>query len=298
MKKIIYDVGANNGDDIPYYLMKGDRVVAIEANPVLCERIRLKFEPEIQAGRLVLESCVVTADVGLDEVDFYLHNSNHLLSQLPSPSPADTEHFTRLRLPAKSILKIIESYGAPYYIKIDIEHYEVPLLKAIFAGQYHPPFISAESHSIEVFIALAGQGGYNAFKLVDGPSVSNVYADRLIKSSSSLDPKRYSFPNLSAGPFGNDIDGPWMTAEHFFRLLAFEGLGWKDIHATNTETPDPTAQPRVVNHLDRLINRNELLSYVARRVKKSLFARLKWLGGSGFRANRNSTQKKREFAFD
>jgi hypothetical protein len=31
--KIIYDLGANNGDDIPYYLLKADTVVAVEANP-------------------------------------------------------------------------------------------------------------------------------------------------------------------------------------------------------------------------------------------------------------------------
>ena len=60
MKKIIYDVGAHNGSDIPYYLMKGDTVVAIEANPVLCKGIRQDFASEIQEGRLILENCVVT----------------------------------------------------------------------------------------------------------------------------------------------------------------------------------------------------------------------------------------------
>ena len=34
-KKVIYDIGSNNGDDIPYYLMKCDKVVAVEANPLL-----------------------------------------------------------------------------------------------------------------------------------------------------------------------------------------------------------------------------------------------------------------------
>ena len=30
-----------------------------------------------------------------------------------------------------------------------------------------------------------------------------------------------------------------MTAEHFMRVLAFEGFGWKDIHATNQVVADP-----------------------------------------------------------
>jgi hypothetical protein len=50
MKNIIYDVGSNNGDDIPYYMMKAEVVVAIEANPVLCEGMRQRFAAEIQEG--------------------------------------------------------------------------------------------------------------------------------------------------------------------------------------------------------------------------------------------------------
>ena len=51
--KVIYDLGSNNGDDIPYYLLKSDVVVAVEANPILCEQIKAKFKYEIQAGRIV-----------------------------------------------------------------------------------------------------------------------------------------------------------------------------------------------------------------------------------------------------
>jgi hypothetical protein len=36
-RKVIHDIGANNGDDIPYYLKKADIVVAVEADPVLCD---------------------------------------------------------------------------------------------------------------------------------------------------------------------------------------------------------------------------------------------------------------------
>jgi FkbM family methyltransferase len=257
MKKIIYDVGSNNGDDIPYYLMKGDMVVAIEANPVLCEDIRRRFADEIRAGRLILESCVVTVDEGLTEVDFYLHNTNHVLSQLPVPSEAVLGQFAQIKLPSKSILSIIRSHGSPYYIKIDIEHYDVPLLKAIFAAGLHPPYISAEAHSLEVFLTLAVDGSYNSFKMVDGYSVSRIYADCLIDSRI-----KYSFPSHSAGPFGGDIHGEWMTADNFFRLLAFAGLGWKDIHATNIEHPDPSAEPRAVNYLGQLVKRSELMSHL------------------------------------
>jgi hypothetical protein len=75
MPTIIYDFGANNGDDIPYYLMKSDLVIAVEAIPALCQLIEERFHLEIQSGRLVIENCVLTADNELSEVPFYVHNS-------------------------------------------------------------------------------------------------------------------------------------------------------------------------------------------------------------------------------
>jgi hypothetical protein len=36
-----------------------------------------------------------------------------------------------------------------------------------------------------------------------------------------------------------------MTPEHFFKLLAFSGLGWKDIHASNVEKADLNYSPQL-----------------------------------------------------
>ena len=60
MKKIIYDLGSNNGDNIPYYLLKSDLVVAVEANLKLCEIIKKNFKKVIDNGKLVVENCIVT----------------------------------------------------------------------------------------------------------------------------------------------------------------------------------------------------------------------------------------------
>jgi FkbM family methyltransferase len=241
-KKVIYDIGANNGVDIPYYLLKSDVVVAVEANPILCELIKEKFKAEIQAKRLIVENCVITDEIESSAVDFYIHKSNHVLSQFPRPAPSRLMMFERVALPAKTVSDLIHSHGNPYYIKIDIEYYDAQVLRALFNLGIYPPFISAESHSIEVFALLVALGGYNAFKLVDGSSVSRVYSNRLIVSESERKKVNFSFPFHAAGPFGNDVDGSWMTADNFLRVLDLEGLGWKDIHATNLEHADPSAR--------------------------------------------------------
>lgn len=48
MKSIIYDLGCGDGSNIPYYLMKADQVIAIDANPHLCKIIKNKFNKEIK----------------------------------------------------------------------------------------------------------------------------------------------------------------------------------------------------------------------------------------------------------
>ena len=54
MKKIIYDLGANNGDNIEYYLLKSDLIIAVEANPKLCDFITKKFQQEIDNKKLIV----------------------------------------------------------------------------------------------------------------------------------------------------------------------------------------------------------------------------------------------------
>jgi hypothetical protein len=66
MTIIIYDFGANNGDDIPYYLMKADIVVAVEANPALCRSIETRFNNAIRSRQLFVENCVLTAGTETD----------------------------------------------------------------------------------------------------------------------------------------------------------------------------------------------------------------------------------------
>lgn len=239
-KRVIYDFGANNGDDLPYYLKKADLVVAVEANPSLCRTIEQRFSSAIAEGRLKVENCVLTGDESNAEVPFYLHKRHHVLGQFPQPDANVLPDYEQVLLPSRSVLSIIHQYGAPHYIKIDIEHYEEPILRAMFQAGIRPPYLSAESHSIKVFALLAGLGDYSAFKLVDGATVAEKYSNHAITVGSGSE--RYSFPPHSAGPFGDDIPGAWRNADDLFELLAKVGLGWKDIHATNLVQPDVTSR--------------------------------------------------------
>lgn len=254
MKRIIYDVGSNNGDDIPYYLKKADAVVAVEANPLLCRQIEQRFPEEIRAGRLFVENCVVTTDDSLKDVFFYIHRTNDVLSQFPKPDSMVLAEFEEVLLPSRSILAIVEKHGAPYYIKLDIENYDEQILRALFEGNVRPMYVSAETYNIHAFSLMLTLGGYRSFNLVDAPHVSRTYMNHQIVVNGHKE--TYSFPHHSAGPFGEDILSQWMTPNNFFAFLALEGLGWKDIHATNQIEPNPLAtHAKLSTYMFRAIRR-------------------------------------------
>ncbi len=234
--RVIYDLGANNGDDIPYYLLKADLVVGVEASPALAAELRQRFAVEIAADRVRIENCALTVDPAVAEVPFFLHRANHLLSQLPRPAPERLGEFDETVLPATTFAALAARHGDPFYVKIDLEGYDDVILQDLFRSGVFPPYISAEAHTIDVFCTLVALGGYDAFKLVEGEFVGRDYAAHPIATDSGT--QVYTFPSPhSSGPFGNDIPGPWMDRALFLRYLAHVGPGWIDIHASRVDPP-------------------------------------------------------------
>jgi FkbM family methyltransferase len=248
-RRIIYDFGANNGDDIPYYLKKAELVVAVEANPSLCLEMEERFSSAIQEGRLRVENYVLVAEDTGPQVYFYLHKHNHVLGQFPEPNQSEIDKYNKVLLPSQSVMQIVRRHGTPYYIKIDIETYDEVILKELFRNRVRPPFISAESTSIQVFALLAGMGGYSAFKVVEGATVAKIYKNHPISVKGGRE--LYTFPAQSAGPFGDDIIGEWMNADDLFNVLAAKKMGWRDIHATNLVQLDRTSRIQKERYMRR-----------------------------------------------
>jgi len=229
MKIIIYDFGANNGDDISYYLKKADLVVAVEANPELVHHIQNRFSEAISSGCLIVVNAVLTKNEQDNRVAFYIHKTNNVLSQFPRPNGFDIGSFREIYLPSRRASDIVSEFGFPHYIKIDVEQYDQEILEDLFLANIKPEFISAESHSIEVFSSLVSLGGYRFFKLVDGASVPIRFHNHKISTLRGDDV--HSFAVHSAGPFGDDLPGNWVSPTQLFEILATVKLGWKDIHA-------------------------------------------------------------------
>ena len=111
MKKIIYDFGACRGENIDYYLLKSNLVVAFEANPNNCKYIQEKFKQAILDKKLFLENCIVGEEDNLNDQKFYIHKNNYLLGQFPKPNKELLKNFIEIKVPHKNVIQIIKSYG-------------------------------------------------------------------------------------------------------------------------------------------------------------------------------------------
>lgn len=237
---IIYDLGANRGLNLPYYLSKAAKVIAVEANPELAEKIRHRFNTEISSGRLVVEQVLVIADNAESTGILYVDQVSDVGSTSIPPAIDSQTRFKKISVPTISVRELVQNHGKPLYVKIDVEGLDAAVLIAMFTAGIRPPFISAEGHSPAIFGLLAGLGGYESFKLVRGPDVGKRHSKhgrRGFPTARSLS----DFPEHSAGPFGDDIEGPWFNQNQFFKLLRAEGLGWYDIHASTQPAPADTS---------------------------------------------------------
>jgi hypothetical protein len=147
--------------------------------------------------------------------------------------------------------EILNRYGVPFYLKIDIEGNDLLCIEAL-AGRPLPPFISveakvggAEDELIEAValrdLPLLEEVGYSRFKLISQTDFApELYSDvatfarRLVKSVeagrlrapgvsrlasrlTNLDrlcrKHRYQFAKGSSGPWGEGTPGKWLSFE-------------------------------------------------------------------------------------
>ena len=238
MKKIIYDLGASRGENLPYYLLKSELVIAVEANTENCKFINKKFQKQISEKKLIVENCIVST-TNNDYENFYLHK-NYLLGQFPEPKENRIDKFKKVKLKKKDISDLIKEYGNPYYIKIDLEEYDNVILKRIFELNINPSYISAEAINNEVIEIFLNNDNYNSFKLVEGNTVNLLYKKIYLNISGKK--IKYSFPENSAGPYGNDIMGNWINKKNFSKLMEYKNPGWRDIHASLLDFSENTKE--------------------------------------------------------
>lgn len=253
---LIYDVGANNGDDSAHYLAEGFRVVAIEANPTLAAHVANRFVHEIEDGQLSVLNVGIWNTPGSLDFDVNETNDEHS-SFVREVAGRDGAPFRVEQVPTRTFASIVEEHRVGHYVKVDIERADVFCLEDL-TEDTAPTYLSIEAHRLD-YLTLMHRLGYRRFKVVDQTAHNRPVARtnwtatgrvrqlvqrkaRNLQLRRGVDPHAGSFLPGSSGPFGEATPGEWQTMERVaFDWLAHElghwdvgtikRFGWFDFHA-------------------------------------------------------------------
>jgi len=240
---IIFDVGMHNGDDTAYYLHKGFRVIAVEADPTLAAQGQTRFASAIAQGRLQIANVGIASEPGT--LPFYLCESHTEWNSFdPQLASRHGQPSRRIDIPCKRFKDLLNEFGVPFYLKVDIEGYDHLCLSDLNSDDL-PRYVSVEATS-ESLLETMRDLGYNGFKCISqqtfaclGPEGSDArtppvrqgkvrrlmtpalqglykvgFLQPLMKAvHRRLQVRRindYSFYPGSSGPFGEDTPGPWL----------------------------------------------------------------------------------------
>src|SRR5687768_1537116 len=131
--QLIYDVGMNNGDDTAYYLWRGFRVVAVEADPALVELARQRFAAEIAQGRLTICGVGIAAEEG--EAEFWVSDEQSVWSSFNKAAAGRGDlplHSVKIR--CVRFGRLLAEHGVPLFLKIDIEGNDIHCLRDLNRG--------------------------------------------------------------------------------------------------------------------------------------------------------------------
>jgi FkbM family methyltransferase len=232
---LIIDVGSHEGDDTGFYLAKGFRVIAIEADPSLACRVRQRFSTQIKAGKLCVLNAAIANRPGL--CSLMEHEVEKQWSTVIEDAiKSKPGKFHRIVVPAITFDEVLKLFGVPYYLKVDIEGAEIEVIRFLKASDPLPRFISFEV-SLDAFAILDWlmQLGYGQFKLINQYTVPEMQLPNPPREGLFCGQQ---FTHTMSGPFGEETPGKWLTSAEILMEVerirdpdVQEPSHWFDVHA-------------------------------------------------------------------
>jgi len=224
---LIFDIGCNNGDDTDFYLRKGFKVVALDADKSLCDEVSKRFVAEIKSGQLEVIYSAVGHKTG-DVLTFFISDEKPDWNTCDPAFVSRNEKlgvkYRRVDVPTINVADVMESRGTPYYLKIDIEGADAIPLQTLLGRKEIPAYVSLEisqhdlSEGLEQ-IRLLKQLGYTKFNFFNqGMRLSVKAPSPALEGNYAV----FHAHAVTTGLFGKELGGRWLDLEAAERR--FQGI--------------------------------------------------------------------------
>lgn len=137
---LVFDVGANVGNRVAAFLECKAKIVAIEPQPNCVQILKEKF-----GNNISIENVGLSEQVG--ELEMQIANDSTVSTFSPDYVNKTKDRFKyskwekTIKVPVTTIETLITKYGVPKFCKIDVEGFELQVLKGL---KTQLPFISIE----------------------------------------------------------------------------------------------------------------------------------------------------------
>jgi FkbM family methyltransferase len=208
-------------------LRRGYNVVAIEGDPSSVDKGRERFRKQIADGKLVLINKAITDKKG--PVEFFVSEEQpHRGSCFKHLAEYDGFPSKSVSVQSTSFKELCDEFGVPFYVKVDIDGCEIPVVQDLFKLKVKPQYISTE-------IPKKYYAGIFSWLFVSG------YRKFQFKNQANNKLSNHFHPS---GSFGDDLPTDrWITIEELMsRYMKFRELrdvdhqnltiGWLDLHAS------------------------------------------------------------------
>jgi FkbM family methyltransferase len=144
---LVFDIGANIGENTALFAKLGAQVIAVEPLPQCAESIAAQMAAAV--GEVRLEQCAVGSRAGTLELavcSCALDTSSASPRWISAMKRAGLAHGPwdqRVVVPVTTLDALITRYGAPSFVKVDVEGYE---LEALLGLSRRVGGISLETH--------------------------------------------------------------------------------------------------------------------------------------------------------
>lgn len=131
---LIFDVGANIGNKSKIFSSLANRVVAFEPSDKLFNFLQLKFKD----SNVTLYNCALGSRVA-ESMMYVVENNEaynslnikHIETTASYKGIANLDSVKRKKIKVDTVENFIQKFGVPKYIKIDVEGYELEVLKGL-----------------------------------------------------------------------------------------------------------------------------------------------------------------------
>jgi len=137
---LCFDVGANIGDRTAALLQVGARVVAFEPQPACVQKLKKRFSAKVAVVQTALGSTVGTAKLQLTRASTIASMNQNWINKVKERRFKKYNWNKEIVVPVTYLDKMILFYGEPKFIKIDVEGFELEVLKGLYSSVEHVAF--------------------------------------------------------------------------------------------------------------------------------------------------------------